>query len=120
MQMGAEPISGIGIRTSSSAIPGAKQLEQWNQEVLSGSPSSYPHLMVSELLPAILLTEEDLQIRIRWEGTSPPYDHMHIMGVINELRGIIGSSKNPAMASMVITAVDKLKNKDLDIFIYKI
>ena len=42
------------------------------------------------------------------------------MSIINELRGIIRSNKNPTIASMVIVAVDKLKSRDLDIFIYKI
>ena len=86
----------------------------------SGSLPSYLHLIVSKLLPTILLTKEDKQIRIRWENISPLYNQIYIIGIFNKIKGIIESSKNPAVANIVIIVIKKLKSKDLDLFFYKI
>jgi hypothetical protein len=107
----------------SSATSGARCLEQWNQEVKDGSPSSGPKLTVPSFSgsspPASLAAGDELQIQIQWDGSKLPYLKMAVQAIRDELRGIIQSSKNPAVAKSDMAGVEKLKSRDLDIYCYE-
>jgi hypothetical protein len=107
----------------SSATSGARRLEQWNREVKDGSLSSGPKLTVPSFSgsspPASLAAGDELRIRIRWDGSKSPYLKMAVQAIRDELRGIIQSSKNPAVAKSDVAGVEKLKSGDLDIYCYE-
>lgn len=106
----------------SSTTSGACCLEQWNREVQDGSPSSGPKLTVPSFSgsspPASLAAGDKLRIRIQWDGTSSPYLKMPVQAVRDEFRGIIQSSKNPAVAKSDMAGIEKLKSGDLDVYCY--